>query len=279
MEQPLIAKCPFHWWYNPAGSKTHLIMDQLLLDTNSKSLFNNQSTALLQHPSSPVPFSLSFTLSSRTAFILGGLSVIRWKSLSCQRTTSVWQLKDFPLWMPYSSIPVGIFSLFISLKLSRSQALMFTPPSLTSQFQITVVVCFLWTHVSVGVFSSPFSFFPFLSVLIVVNILLGRREEVYFKRCGAMHQPPTQCRGETGTSHTVHGEGFKPPPPSTSLLPSLSPSIAQSIKSKGAVAATVYQMHYIWKQNFYITAGVFNNMILGSDDVKCHRAQRHWGRN
>lgn len=190
-----------------------MIMEQLLLDTISKSLFNNQSTALLQHPSSPVPFSLSFTLSSRTAFILGGLSVIRWKSLSCQRTTSVWQLKDFPLWMPYSSIPVGIFSLFISLKLSRSQALMFTPPPppLTSQFQITVVVCFLWTHVSVGVFSSPFSFFPFLSVLIVVNILLGRREEVYFKRCGAMHQPPTQCRGETSTSHTVHGEGFNPP--------------------------------------------------------------------
>lgn len=85
------------------------------------------------------------------------------------------------------------------------------PPPLTSQFQITVVVCFLWTHVSVGVFSSPFSFFPFLSVLIVVNILLGRREEVYFKRCGAMHQPPTQCRGETSTSHTVHGEGFNPP--------------------------------------------------------------------
>lgn len=109
------------------------------------------------------------------------------------------------------------------------------PPPPTSQFQITVVVCFLWTHVSVGVFSSPFSFFPFLSVLIVVNILLGRREEVYFKRCGAMHQPPTQCRGETGTSHAVHGEGFNPTPLyfSSSILTTFNSTVHQKQRRSG----------------------------------------------
>lgn len=192
-------------------------MEQLVSDTISKSLFHDQNIPSLQYPSSLVP--LSCTIVIHAEFYYG--IHIR-KCLSCQMKLSQLSVDNFRLTTKGLPKMDAIFQASCRLLVlvhflwttSFPGLKIFTPTNIS----ISNHSCCLFhlNPVQCEMFSSPFSFFPSLSVLTVVYVFLERKEVYFNKQCCAMHQPPTQC-GEK-LAHLMHFRGRVSTPPTTLLF-------------------------------------------------------------